>query len=49
MAGLDAASLPIWDLAAALRAAARMAAWGLAAPAWRRVKARHAAFVDEVL
>lgn len=47
--GLNCASLPCWDLWAALRPAGRMAGWGLDARTEETLRARHRWFVRQAL
>jgi aminoglycoside phosphotransferase (APT) family kinase protein len=47
--GIDVGNLPYWDLRAALRPCSRLAEWGLDEATERRLRQRHAVFVDEAI
>lgn len=49
MTALDYASLPCWDLCAALRPAGKMSSWGLDPPTLSRLREGHRAFVRQAL
>jgi aminoglycoside phosphotransferase (APT) family kinase protein len=49
MSSLDYASLPVWDLCAALRPAGKMASWGLDPAALNRLRRGHREFVSQAL
>ena len=49
MPGLDVATLPYWDLYAALRPAGKMAGWGMPAARLATMTARHRSFTAGVL
>jgi aminoglycoside phosphotransferase (APT) family kinase protein len=49
LTGRDPASLPYWDLAAALRPAGKLATWGLPADKARHMRQAHRWFVREAL
>lgn len=46
---INSGNLPYWDLVAALRPCGKLADWGLEATAERRMRERHAWFVDQAL
>ena len=46
---IDATTLPLWDLWAALRPIAGLPGWGLAPAAEHRLRERHRAFTDKAL
>ncbi len=48
-APLDYSHLPLWDLAAALRPAGRLASWGLDPAAEQQMRERHGWFVEEAM
>ena len=49
LTAIDTRNLPYWDLVAALRPCGKLADWGLDAASERRMRRRHAWFVDQVL